>query len=109
MITPKEDVTNKKLDDFEKEILRKIDNNETLTGDEIEKLLYYCVDSTIVKKGRWFNDEIAIIQLGDRTFSIEWQRGVTENQESLFISQIPVEVKSVTKIIETIEWVKLEK
>ncbi|OCG47467.1 hypothetical protein A9G35_03760 [Gilliamella sp. Choc5-1] len=102
-------MTNTKLDDFEKEILRKIDNNEPLTEDEIEELLYYSVDSMVVNTGRWVNDKIEIVQLEHRTFSIEWKQGLTENQESLFASQIPVEVKSVTKIIETTEWVKLEK
>jgi hypothetical protein len=104
---------NKDLYEFEKEILRKIDNNEPLTEDEVEELTdgAYSVDSEVVDTGRWVKYIIEIIQLGGRTFSVEWQQGLTENQECLFESQIPVEVKKVTvkKMIETTEWVRLEK
>jgi hypothetical protein len=99
------------VDDFEKEILRKIDNNELLTGDEIENILdgNYGVDSRIIGSGSWFDYMKTIIQLGGRTFSITWKRGLTEMNESSFESQLPIEVEQTTKMIQVTEWVKLEK
>jgi hypothetical protein len=94
------------LDDFKREILRKIDNKENLTKDEIGKLLYddYSIDSVIIFSDIWFNYKKDIIQLGKRTFRIIWKQRLTEMHESLFASQLPVEVKLVTKT----EWVELE-
>lgn len=99
----------KQISDFEKEILNKIDNNEQLTEDEIEELLYsdIIIDSVHIDASDWTEQVQSIVQLGGRTFGIYWQRGLTESQDNLFEPQIPVEVKQVKKMIETTEWVRL--
>lgn len=102
-------MTIKEHDDFEKEILRKIDNNERLTEDELEVLVYeYDVDSIEGDRGRWTIQMTTIIHIRGRKFAIEWEEGATEYQESVFETQIPVEVKQITKTVEIKEWVNLE-
>ena len=99
----------KQISDFEKEMLNKIDNNEQLTEDEVEELLYSdnIIDSVHIDTYDWTEMVQSIVQLGGRTFGIYWQRGLTESQDNLFEPQIPVEVKQVKKMIETTEWVRL--
>ncbi|OCG62453.1 hypothetical protein A9G48_08555 [Gilliamella sp. wkB18] len=103
-------MTNKTINDFEKEILRKIDNNEWLTECEVKRLIRdcYAVDSIDVRSGDWTVYKQEIIKLGCRTFRVNWERGLTECQDDLFESQIPVEVKQITKMVEIAEWVELE-
>ena len=99
----------KQISDFEKGVLNKIDNNEQLTEDEVEELLYSdnIIDSVHMDTYDWTEMVHSIVQLGGRTFCIYWQRGLTESQDNLFEPQIPVEVKRVKKMIETTEWVEL--
>lgn len=101
----------KQISDFEKKFLNKIDNNEQLTEDEVEELLYSdnIIDSVHIDACDWTEQVQFIVQLGGRTFGIYGQRGLTEFQDNLFEPQIPVEVKLVKKMIETTEWVELEK
>ena len=101
----------KQISDFEKKILNKIDNNEQLTEDEVSELVYSdnVIDSVDVCEWRWTAQLQSIVQLGGRTFRIYWERGLTECQDNLFEPQIPVEVKPVKKMIETTEWVELER
>lgn len=98
----------KKISDFEKNFLNKIDNNEQLTEDEVEELVYSdnIIDSIIICKYRWSEQLQSIAQLGGRTFSIYWRRSLAF-QDNLFEPQIPVEVRQVKKMIETTEWVEL--
>lgn len=99
----------KQISDFEKEILNKIDNNEQLTEDEVEELVYSdnIIDSIIICKYNWSEQLQSIAQLGGRTFSIYWQRGLTTSQDNYHEPQIPVEVRRVKKLVETTEWVEL--
>lgn len=103
-------MTNNKINDFEKKFLNKIDNNEQLTEDEVEELVYSdnIIDFVHIDTYDWTEQMQSIVQLGGRTFGIYWQRGLTESQDSLFAPQIPVEVKLIKKMIETTEWVKLK-
>jgi len=47
---------------------------------------------------RWVRSMETIIQIKDRYFSIQWDRGLTENQDNYFHSQ-PVEVIREEKVI----------
>lgn len=87
------------MDELEKKIL----SGERLTEEELldtvfgfpqEKELYH-------GSGRW-NDHIeTIIKVGDKLFSIDWERGSTEMQENFFHSQ-PVEVvRKERTVVET--------
>lgn len=96
-------------ENFENIILNKIDNNEKLTEEEIEQLTCsdYVIDSVNNETRRWTVNKDSIVQLGGRTFSIYWDQGLTEYQENHYESQVPVEVKQITKTVEVKEWVEL--
>ena len=95
------------MDEWELEILRKIDNKEKLTESEISDLVCEC--EAEVKYGqnrRWARSATTISQIGDRYFRIEWENGLTENQPNEFYNQpIEVELKEYEKIVKVREWV----
>lgn len=96
-------------ENFENIILNKIDNNEKLTEEEIERLAYdHAIDSIAIDTCRWTVHKNSIVQLNERTFRIYWKQGLTEYQENIFEPQIPIEVKQITKTVEVKEWVELE-
>lgn len=88
------------LNDFEKDILSKIDSNKKLTEDELQELIFeYAIDYEDIDQTRWTMIKLTIIKLGDRTFSIEWEEALTEQQESQIYPQVPVEVKQVEQVV----------
>lgn len=97
-------------ENFENIMLNKIDNNEKLTAEEIERLVYgnYVIESVDIDICRWTVHKNSMVQLGGRTFRISWGRGLTECQDNIFEPQIPIEVKQITKMVEVKEWVELE-
>lgn len=100
------------VDDFDARVLAKIDAGKDLTRKEYEELLFdgYEIDRITGEKRRWTTCVESIIQIQDRTFSIEWEEGLTENQENYYGSK-PVEVVSreETKIIRVWEPVQKDK
>lgn len=100
------------MDDFEKEILTKIDSGEDLSERELCGLVFdYEFDQAgNGNHGRWTERMNTIVFIGDRYFSIKWDRGLTECVENEFWSQ-PVEVfkKEYEKTITVTEWIKLDK
>lgn len=100
------------MDDFEKEILVKIDSGEKLGEYELMRLVS---DYEFDQAGngdcrRWTERMNTIVLIGGRYFSIKWNRGLTEYQDNEFWSQ-PVEVfkKEYEKTITVTEWIKLDK
>lgn len=93
------------MDEFEVEILKKIDNNEELSKKEIIDMLEYEIEREYGDNRRWSRSVISIISINDRYFSICWEQGLTECQEDEYNNQ-PVEVKKHTynKTIEVTEW-----
>ena len=88
------------MDEWELELLAKIDNKEKLTESEISDLVCECEGE--VKYGqnrRWSRSATTISKLGDRYFRIEWKNGLTENQP------IEVELKEYEKIVKVKEWI----
>lgn len=80
------------MSDTDRRILEKLDRHEDLTEKELKYLVYECeIDSIEGEDGRWTRSVTTIAKLGGRTFSIDWERGLTEMQESEFYDQ-PVEV-----------------
>ena len=83
--------TEKELYDFTRGFIQNIDNVwEEEGGDH-----------------RWQREMTTIIQIGDRYFSLDWMKGLTEYQEDSFYDQ-PYEVKPVEKTIVVTEWVAVE-
>lgn len=93
-----------------KEFLRKIENEEKFTEDELSDLAFCGGDRiTIVDriKGyehRWQVEMKTVIKLDyDRFFAIDWMKGLTECQENEFDYQ-PYEVEPKEVIIKKTEW-----
>ena len=85
--------------DFEEELLAKIDNKEKLSESEISDLAYYCTfDKEEGELRRWSRTITSYVKLNERFFKIEWEEGLTEQQENEFYNQ-PVEVDRVVQKI----------
>lgn len=99
------------MDNFEKEILVKIDSGEELSERELSRLVFdYEFDQAgNGNMGRWTEHMNTIVLIGERYFSIKWDRGLTERQENEFSGQ-PVEVfkKEYEKTITVTEWIELD-
>lgn len=99
------------MDNFEKEILAKIDSGEELSERELSRLVFdYEFDQAGNGScGRWTEHMNTIVLIGERYFSIKWDRGLTECQENEFENQ-PVEVfkKEYEKTITVTEWIELD-
>ena len=67
------------------ELLRKIDNHEDLSSQDYWEMIdNYSIYSDEGEDGRWTRFMYNLIQLGDRYFEINWQKGLTEMQEDCF-------------------------
>lgn len=92
---------------IEKDYLEKILNGEELSERELKDLTFdYEIDCQEGDDGRWTTSVKTIVELCDRYFAIDWERGLTEEQENEFYNQ-PYEVKKVEyeKVIKVTEWV----
>lgn len=83
-----------------KELEEKIYNGEKLTEYELCEAVSECdvVDEIIGDDGRWTHQMTTIIQVKDKLFAINWERGLTECQDSMFSSQ-PYEVVKKTRVV----------
>lgn len=78
------------LSDFERRILNKLDSGEGLDEDELEELAEEYADEDkreYGENGRWTRPVYDIIQLGNRYYSLAWEKGLTEYQENSFFNQ----------------------
>lgn len=100
------------MDDFEKDILARIDSGEELGEYELMRLVsdYEFDQAGNGDYGRWAERMNTIVLIGGRYFSIKWDRGLTECQDNEFWCQ-PVEVfkKEYEKTITVTEWIELNK
>ncbi len=75
--------------------------------EDIIKVLLdeFAVYEEAVQRTRWSDCMISIIQLGDRYFRLEWNRGLTEYQDNYYFNKF-VEVEMIEKVITqtVIEW-----
>jgi len=97
------------MEEWELELLKKIDNKEKLTESEISDLVCECeVEVKYGQNRRWSRSATTISKLGDRYFRIEWENGLTENQPNEFYNQpIEVELKEYEKIVKVKEWIPI--
>lgn len=94
---------------FPEIMVKKIDNGEQLTKEELIELIWgYDVDTQYGDNRRWSRSVTTIIELNGRYFSIDWEEGLTECQDNEYNSQ-PVEVKKHTyeKTITVTEWIEI--
>lgn len=99
------------FDEFEKEILEKIDNGEELSSEEVEECItqYEIVDTIYVDKLDWHNDTEAVLEIGGRFFSFSYLSALTENQVSEYPEQLPAEVVKEVRTIPREVWVRKKK
>ena len=94
---------------FEEIILKKIENKEKLTAKDVEWLVNddnFYIETVVIDKYDWTELVNTIIKLGDKYYSVYWQRALTENQENFFESQLAIEVEK--RAIETYSWVEVK-
>ena len=96
--------------------LRKLSNEEKLDEDEVRWLVYeeydhnciQAVDSVVIDEGRWTNRVMKVFTIPaiTRTFTVYYDRALTEIQEDEFWEQIAREVEPVP--IMKFEWREVE-
>lgn len=96
--------------------LRKLPNREKLDECEVRGLIYeeydhsciQAVDSVVINEGRWTNTVMKVFTIPTitRTFTVYYDRALTEIQEDEFWEQIAREVKPVP--ITKLEWREVE-
>lgn len=94
---------------FQEIILKKIENKEWLTAEDVELLINednFYIETVVIDKYDWTELVNTIIKLGDKYYSVYWQRALTENQENFFESQLAIEVEK--RAIETYSWVEVK-
>lgn len=97
------------VNNFVDDILHEIDNYNSLSVSELRTLVYgYSILNEDGDYGRWTMSVHTIVHLKDRYFAIDWERGLTENQDDEFWYQ-PVEVVPHTyeKTITVTEYIPL--
>ena len=96
------------MTDFENEMLTKLNKHEKIKEWEIGDLVSeYSIHEEIDDRGRWEDYMFTVVKLGDKYFGINWNRGLTENQEDSFMD-VPYEVekRTETKTITVDKWYK---
>lgn len=97
---------------FDEIMVNKIDNCEELTEKELKTIVFECKEISLSEgeNRRWSRTNTSIIELCGRFFSIDWEEGLTENQDNEFYWQ-PFEVRKeeYEKTIIVTNWVKVNK
>ena len=94
---------------FQEIILKKIENKERLTAEDVELLINdddFYIETVVIDKYDWTELVNTIIKLGDKYYRVYWQRALTENQENFFEHQLAIEVEK--RAIETYTWVEIK-
>ena len=98
------------MNNFIERILEKIDNGKTLLEHELQKLIWnYEIETDYGENGRWSRFVRTIVKLGERTFAVDWEQGLTESQPDEYHHQ-PVEVilRTYEKTITVNEWIPIK-
>lgn len=73
------------------EYQRKLESNETLTEDELEKLIWNIaeVHEEVHDRGRWREYVSTVFKFDgcDQLWCIDWERGITESCDHTFYEQ----------------------
>lgn len=97
------------MDEWELEVLRKIDNKEKLNESELSDLVFeYGIVDEKAEHMIWSRSATTIIELADRYFKIYWNNDLStidEDDNYYFKQPIEVELKEYEKTITVKEWV----
>lgn len=74
---------------WEERMIKKIEAGEHLTEGELRELIFTFneVYREEGEDGRWSRRVLSVIDVNDELYAIEWEEGLTENQENLFYEQ----------------------
>lgn len=99
-----DDITRKVYYDYkytwEERIIIKLESNIPLTESEINDFIW-TFEEVYREEGedrRWFRSILSVHKVNDKLFAVEWEQGLTENQENEFRKQ-PYEVELKTEEI----------
>lgn len=95
---------------FDEIMVKKIDNGESLSENELSEICEYSIQRDYGENRRWQRSVYDILEIKGRYFALEWEEGLTEYQEDSFMKQ-PYEVfphKTVT-IKESVSYSKEKK
>lgn len=100
------------MNNYEKEFLDKYDSGAKFTEQEIRDAIWDFHQVEEIEHGhrRWTESMTTIVQVADRFFKIDWERGLTEYQENEYWDQ-PVEVTphEYEKTITVRDWIEVKK
>lgn len=100
------------MDNYEKEFLDKYDSGAKFTEQEIRDAIWDFHQVEEIEHGhrRWTESMTTIVQVADRFFKIDWERGLTECQDDEYWDQ-PVEVTphEYEKTITVRDWIEVKK
>lgn len=89
------------------ELVAKWENGEDLTETELWGLTMFSKKDIELGKGRWTQSMQSIIQVNDDLFlAVNWEKGLTETQENMFLSQ-PYRVEPVERQLTITDWVEV--
>ncbi|OFW61785.1 MAG: hypothetical protein A2Z35_06010 [Actinobacteria bacterium RBG_19FT_COMBO_36_27] len=82
-------------------IIDKIKNGVELTSDEVEKTIWSFdqVKTIVGESRRWSQSCEVILKIDGKLYSVEYDKGLTENQENEYFPQIAVEVEEIEETI----------
>jgi len=89
----------------EQEFLERFDKGEKFSESELDSLRWEFneVETIYGDNKRWSRFAQTIFEVQGRLFALDWEEGLTENQENEFFNQ-PYEVEKRTKVIEVDEY-----
>lgn len=92
-------------------IFEDLQSGENLREDDLRYLVWnYEIDRENGENRRWSRTVTSIVEIGGKTYSIDWEEGLTECQENSFYDQpIEVEKHEYEKTIKVTEWLPIEK
>ena len=71
------------------------EHNENISEEDVRELSYEPDEMYNQGSGRWSEHIIALFRSGDLYYGLEFDRGLTEYQESEYWSQVPKKFKRV--------------
>lgn len=100
----------KPLEDWEVELLDKIDSGEELFESDIEDLVYESTEihREVLDIGDWHTSICSVVRVGNRLFEICWNRGNTDYQDDTFPFQ-PEEVEEYKEVMEVTKYRPIKK
>ena len=88
------------------ELKKKILAGEELTEREVRDLRDYEVDEVKGENRRWERHNQIIVEIDGRFFQVEFEEGLTEEQENEYWPQVAVEVVKKEKQVTIAYWEK---